>query len=55
MATYIYKNAQKTKDFLGAKVGRVYPKNCNDSLSVCNPVATSFGDECGFEGCDKIT
>jgi len=27
---------------------------CCDKIGVCNPIATSFGDECGNVGCTKI-
>jgi len=38
-----------------ARIRVTYLKpECCDKVGVCNPIATSFGDECGNVGCTKI-
>jgi len=37
------------------RIGKVYPKDCEDKTTVCDPEATSFGDVCRVEGCVKVS
>jgi len=55
MNKWIWKNSELVKSNLFCKVGRKYPKNCDGKVTVCDPVADSFGDICGFKGCKKIS
>lgn len=36
------------------RVSKTYPI-CSNSVGVCYPEATSFGDECGVYGCKKVS
>ena len=38
-----------------AKVGKKYPSKCENKTRVCDPEATSFGDACRVNWCDKIS
>lgn len=38
------------------RIGRQYPVDgCKHGAMVCDPMATSFGDECGVNGCEKVS
>ena len=50
-----YEMADKKISRHHARIRVTYLKpECCDKVGVCNPIATSFGDECGNVGCTKI-
>jgi len=46
-------NREFVADF-NCRVSRTY-RDCSKTIGVCDPEATSFGDECGVEGCEKVS
>lgn len=54
MGNWQWQNGELVKTPANCRVAKTYPA-CEDKPTVCDPVATSFGDECGVENCKKVS